>query len=249
MRILVFSAHVADFCSRAGGTIAKYARAGAEVRIVALTYGERSESGGLYAGPHSEGQATAPTLEQIKLIRREEALRAAEILGARIDFLDWGDLGFDYSQENARLLGEEIRAFGPDAILTHHGPDCQSVDHDTTSHLVQRAVQLAGTVGLESAYPPARRASLFLFEATVPLTELEGFNPDVYVNITEVWDAKVRALRAFERSQGFLVEWYTDQARLRAFQARRLSGRSDIVYAEAFERTSPWVGEMLPLDG
>jgi 4-oxalomesaconate hydratase len=241
MRILVFSAHCADFCSRAGGTIAKHARAGAEVRVVALTYGERSESGSLYS------EAIVPSLEQIKLIRRDEAIRAAQILGASVGFLGWGDLCFDYTQERARLLAEEIRAFRPDAILTHHGPDSQSVDHDTTAHLVDRAVQLAGTIGLESAYPPAKRAPVFYFEATVPLTELEGFNPDVYVNITEVWEVKLQALRAFERSQGFLADWYADQARLRAFQARRLCGRSDIVYAEAFVRTSPWVGEALPL--
>ena len=210
--------------------------------MVALTYGERSESGGLYA------EATVPTLEQIKVIRHDEAVRAAEILGATIGFLDWGDMRFEYTQERARLLAEEIRAFRPDAILTHHGPDSQSVDHDTTARLVDRAVQLAGTVGLESAYPPARRAPVFYFEATVPLTELEGFNPDVYVDITEVWEIKLQALRAFERSQGFLAEWYADQARLRAFQARRLAGRSDIVYAEAFERTSPWVGNLLPLN-
>jgi 4-oxalomesaconate hydratase len=242
MHILVFSAHSADFCSRAGGTIAKYARMGAEVRVVSLSYGERSESGGLYA------EASVPTLEQIKAIRREEALRAAQILGATIGFLDWGDLRFEYTQERARLLGEEIRSFRPDAILTHHGPDSQSVDHDTTAHLVQRACQLCGAPGLESAYPPTRRAPLFYFEATVPLTELEGFDPDVYVDVTDVWDTKLQALRAFERSQGFLVDWYTDQARLRAFQARRLSGRADIVYAEAFERTSPWVGDALPLN-
>jgi hypothetical protein len=44
------------------------------------------------------------------------------------------------------------------------------------------------------------------------------------------------------------VAWYTEQAKLRAFQARRLTGRKDILYAEAFERTRPWVGEGLPLD-
>lgn len=42
--------------------------------------------------------------------------------------------------------------------------------------------------------------------------------------------------------------WYTDVAKLRAFQVRQLSDRSDILYAEAFERTVPWVGDRLPLD-
>ena len=40
-RVLVFSAHAADFCSRAGGTLAKYARRGSAVRVVDLTFGER----------------------------------------------------------------------------------------------------------------------------------------------------------------------------------------------------------------
>lgn len=242
MRILVFSAHCADFCSRSGGTIAKHAQAGAQVRVVALTNGERSESGGLYAG------GKRPSLEEIKAIRREEADQAAAILGAEMVYLDWGDLSFDYTQERVKRLAEEIRAFRPDAILTHHGPDPQSVDHDICYRLVTRAVQVAGAPGLESPLQPIRRATLFLFEATIPLTELEGFNPDFYINITDVWEKKVAALKCFQRAQGELLGWYTEQAKLRAFQARRLAGRSDIVYAEAFERTTPWVGEKLPLN-
>lgn len=42
--ILVFSAHTADFCSRAGGTLAKYVRKGDKVHVTDLTYGERGES-------------------------------------------------------------------------------------------------------------------------------------------------------------------------------------------------------------
>jgi 4-oxalomesaconate hydratase len=242
MRILVFSVHCADFCSRAGGTIAKHARAGADVRVVALTYGERSESGGLYAG------GVRPSLDEVKAVRREEAEHAARILSAHIDFLGWEDLLFDYSQERVARLAEEIRAFRPDAILTHHGPDPCSVDHDTCARLVTRAAQVAGAVGLESAHPPAGSAPVFFFEATIPLTELEGFRPDFYIDITDVWETKLAALQAFERAQSVLASWYTDQARLRAFQARRLTGRPDILFAEAFERTNPWVGSSLPLD-
>jgi 4-oxalomesaconate hydratase len=241
MHLLVFSAHCADFCSRAGGTIALYGRDGDRVRVVALTYGERSESGGLYTeGAH-------PTLEQVKAVRREEAERAAEVLGTEIVFYDWGDLLFDYSQERVLRLAEEVRAFRPDAILTHHGPDSCSVDHDTTARLVTRAVQVAGAIGLESAHPVSPGAPVFYYEATIPLTELERFTPDFYVNVTSVWEIKMAALSCFRRAQAFLPSWYTDVAKQRAFQARRLSGRTDILYAEAFERTAPWVGERLPL--
>lgn len=242
MKILVFSAHSADFCSRSGGTIGKYVRKGGEVRVISLSFGERSESGDLYM------EGSTLSLEEIRGIRREEASRAASILGAEIHFLNWGDLSFNYSVERARKLAEQIRTFSPDAILTHHGPDPVSVDHDTTWHLVTRATQMARAPGLESDYTPVGRTPLFLFEATIPLTELEGFNPDFYVDITDVWEVKLEALKAFHRGQGFLPDTYTHMAKHRGFQARRLSGRSEIEYAEAFERTTPWVGTHLPLN-
>jgi 4-oxalomesaconate hydratase len=240
-RMLVFSAHPADFCTRAGGTLAVHARAGAQVRVVSLTFGERSESGGLYTGDKR------PPLEEVRAVRREEATRAAAILGVEVIFLDWGDLTLEPTVARARSLAEEMRAYRPDVILTHHGPDPRSVDHDVTWQLVRRALQLAGTVGLESALAPAPTARLFLFEATLPLTEVEGFQPDVYVDISAVWEQKAEALRAFQRSQSFLLPWYTDAARLRARQAAAITGRTDIAYAEAFERTLPWVGGGLPL--
>ncbi len=242
MRVLVFSAHCADYCSRAGGIIAKLARDGDEVKIIALSNGERSESGGLYAG------ATQPPLESVKAVRIEEALDAASILGAQMEFWDWGDLSFGASIDNIKAVAQAMRAYQPQIILTHHGPDPRSMDHDTCWQLVTRGMQVAGAEGLESAHPKMRRAKLFLFEATVPLTELEGFAPNVYVNITDVWETKLRALQAFRRAQAFLAEWYTDTAKRRAFQAQRLSGRKDIVFAEAFERFDPWVGNHLPLD-
>jgi 4-oxalomesaconate hydratase len=242
MRILVFSAHVADFCSRAGGTIALHARRGDGVKVVTLSNGERSESGGLYTG------GAKPPLYEVKAQRMEEGMEAAQVLGADIAFLDWGDLSFEFSMDRVKALAEQIRLYRPDALLTHHGPDPVSVDHDTTYRLVSRASQLAGAPGLESDLAPWRRPTLFLFEATVPLTELEGFNPDIYVDITATWSAKLEALGAFAKSQGFLPQWYEQVARRRAFQAQRLGGGDQIEYAEAFERAQPWVGRGLPMN-
>jgi 4-oxalomesaconate hydratase len=239
-RILVFSAHAADFCSRSGGTLHKHAQAGDAVRVVALTYGERSESGGLYA------DGAKPPLDEVRQIRHEETIEAAEILGVEVDFLDWADLSFEYSPQRAKTLAHEIRTFRPDVLLTHHGPDPISMDHDTTWRLVVRAAQLAAAQGLESDLAPVPRPQTYLFEATVPLTEAEGFVPELYVDVSDVWPVKVAAMEAFQRAQAFLVPWYTDVAERRAFQARQISNRTDIQYAEAFERVLPWVGDFLP---
>ena len=65
-RVLVFSAHAADFCSRAGGTIARLVDEGATVHIHDLSFGERCEAPALYA------QDPVPSLNEIKLIRKEE---------------------------------------------------------------------------------------------------------------------------------------------------------------------------------
>jgi 4-oxalomesaconate hydratase len=240
MKLLVFSAHCADFCSRSGGAIAQNNANGGSTHIVALTHGERSESGAL----HGAGQDHS--LAEIAAIRSAEAHEAATVLGATIQLLGWDDLGFDYTISAARELAEIVRQVRPEAILTHHGPDPISVDHDTTWRLVTRAAQIACAPGLESSLEPTRRRPIYLFEATVPLTELEGFSPDLYVDVTSVWETKIKALQCFGRGQPFLPDWYTDVAMRRAFQARAISGNQEILYAEAFRRTTPWVGPALP---
>ena len=47
-RLLVVSAHSADWVWRSSGTIAKYLAGGAQVYVVCLTYGARGESGPLW---------------------------------------------------------------------------------------------------------------------------------------------------------------------------------------------------------
>ena len=47
-RIMVASAHSADFCIRAGGTLIEHVRAGSKVKVVWLSRGETNESDLLY---------------------------------------------------------------------------------------------------------------------------------------------------------------------------------------------------------
>ena len=73
--MLVIGAHSADFVWRAGGAVAVCAAGGGVARVIALSYGERGESGELWK---QEGQ----TVERVKQIRHGEAERAAAALGA-----------------------------------------------------------------------------------------------------------------------------------------------------------------------
>src|SRR5262249_60292667 len=101
-RLLVIGAHSADFVWRAGGAVAVTTRAGGEARVIALSYGERGESGELWKEP---GQ----TIERVKEVRREEAGRAAELLGAEFRCLDLGDYPLDLDPDPPRSNTHELR--------------------------------------------------------------------------------------------------------------------------------------------
>src|SRR5512146_1645347 len=83
-KILVVGAHSADFVWRAAGTIATITSQGGSASIVALSYGERGESGELWKEPNQ-------TVENVKRIRHEEAKAAAAAVGADFQCLDLGD--------------------------------------------------------------------------------------------------------------------------------------------------------------
>lgn len=87
---------------------------------------------------------------------------------------------------------------------------------------------------IQTIAPP----DLLLFEPHQP--ELCGFAPNTFLDITPVYDVKVAAMESMG-AQSYLREYYAQRASQRANHARRISGRPDIRYAEAFQRVSPAV--------
>jgi 4-oxalomesaconate hydratase len=73
VNLLVVSAHAADFVWRAGGTIAKYVKHGANVALVILSYGVRGESNAPW---NLEGQ----TIENATKVRQGEVEAARKHL-------------------------------------------------------------------------------------------------------------------------------------------------------------------------
>src|SRR6185312_15463439 len=111
-RIQVIGAHSADFVWRAGGAIAKAVEAGGTAEVVALTYGERGESGELWK---EEGQ----TVENVKRLRHAEAEAAANALGAPFRCLDLGDYPLQIDADALAEIADVIRAFAPHVLVTH----------------------------------------------------------------------------------------------------------------------------------
>mgnify|MGYP001599078979 CR=1 FL=1 len=236
--LMVFSAHTADFISRCGGTIAKYSRAGSTVFVVCLSYGERGES------PRLWRERAGITVDEVKRVRQEEMARAAHVLGAEVTCLDCGDNPLVVGKDDILKMMSLLYQYRPQIVLTHWTQEPMNPDHATAADVALRTVSHAALVDMEGA--PLQWPQVYLFEPSVPETEETHFRPDTYIDITDVFETKMEALRQLE-TQPYLAEFYQRYGEYRAWQARDLTGRKDIKYAEAFARYSPWTGSQFPL--
>ena len=230
---LVISAHAADFVWRCGGAIALHQARGCAVTIVCLSYGERGESARLW----KDGK----TLEEVKAIRRGEAERAAEALGAPdIRFLDLGDYPLDLGQQAQDCVVEIIREVQPRFMLSHSQYDPYNTDHMRTTEFVLTCRMIAQAWGHNPGQKVLGAPQLYLFEPHQ--TEQMGWKPDTFLDITPVWDRKRAAIECME-GQHHLWDFYTNVAENRANHFRRNSGGQAggraAKYAEAFQSVFP----------
>jgi 4-oxalomesaconate hydratase len=230
-RLLVVGAHSADFVWRAGGAVAMTTQGGGLARVLALSYGERGESGELWKEP---GQ----TVERVKEVRHGEAERAAAVLGAEFECLDLGDYPLEIGRDGLVSIADRIRELAPDVIVTHTDRDPFNPDHAAAFHAVERARALAAGAGVPSAFDTVLPPELFLFEPHQP--ELCNFVPTTFVDITPVFEQKQAAMAEMQ-AQAYLHTYYAQRAEQRGNHARRSSGDATIRYAEAFQRVTPQV--------
>ncbi|MBW1695461.1 MAG: PIG-L family deacetylase [Deltaproteobacteria bacterium] len=233
--MLVVSAHAADFVWRAGGAIALYANKGYRVRVICLSYGERGESARLWK---KEGA----TLESIKEARRQEAIRAAEILGADIHFLDAGDYPLKVTDDLIDAVVGEFREYQPDFVLTHAMADPYNFDHPAAAEITLKCRVYAQALGYPASGNVIGAPPVFLFEPHQP--EQCDFKVDLLLDITPVFERKKEAMESMG-AQEHLVQYYLDLARRRGVQAKRNSGPNiglkTEAYAEAYQRLYPQV--------
>jgi 4-oxalomesaconate hydratase len=230
-KLLVIGAHSADFVWRAGGAIAVATSNGGAARVLALSYGERGESGELWK---EQGQ----TLERVKEIRHGEAERAASALGAEFECLDLGDYPLEIDGDALVAIADRIRAFAPNVVVTHTNRDPFNPDHAVAFIAVEKARALAAGAGVPSAFDTVEPPELLLFEPHQP--ELCNFVPTTFVDITPVFERKNAAM-AEMKAQSYLHSYYSQRAEQRGNHAQRCSGNAAIQYAEAFQRVTPQV--------
>jgi 4-oxalomesaconate hydratase len=240
--VLYVGAHDVDFLVRAGGTLARYARAGSRTVAVSLTHGVRQESERLWR------ERPDLSIADVKSVRREEMERCGALVGCELRVLDWDDCPIELDRERLLALARVLQEVRPEILITHWPEEELNWDHLSTGRAVTRAVQYARAAGTtaETGLEPWEPRAIYYSEPWFPFPERAGFRPNVWVDITDLYEVKLEGLRV-ARSHGRLDVAYALCAEFRGYQARLLAGDEGIRYAEAFFSERTFVGRELPL--
>jgi bacillithiol biosynthesis deacetylase BshB1 len=170
--VLALGAHPDDVELGCGGTLALLARNGKRVGIAHLTRGEAGTRG---------------TVDE----RRREAERAAAALGAsELEFLDCGDGGLRTGAAEEEAVISLLRRYRPRLVLGP-APVDRHPDHGRAHRLVEEACFYAGLASRGDG-DPYRPSAVWSYMGH------DSFEPDLVVDVTAGWEAKMAALDAYE---------------------------------------------------
>jgi len=223
-RAMVIFAHPDDAEFGSSGTTALWTRAGVEMTYVCATNGASGSSD------------PKMTRERLAVIRKAEQEAAAAVLGVeRVVWLGFEDGYLEPSLDLRKAVAREIRRYKPDAIISTD-PTIRWWGEGYINHPDHIAV---GEVVLRSINPDA--SSGLMFPELWQTEGLEPFKPkalflvnadpaDVYIDITETMDTKVKALECHMCQIG---DWPVGDF-IRERNAQRGAERG-LAYAEAYK--------------
>ena len=181
LRVIAFGAHPDDCDQKAGGTAAKWAALGHQVKFVSVTNGD--------AGHQTEGGGA---LARRRRLESQEAGRRFGI--AEYETLDNHDGQLVPSVDVREQVIRKIRQWNADIVLAPR-PNDYHPDHRYTGVLIQDAAYMVVVPNIAPDTPPLKKNPVFLyFQDGFQRPNL--FRPDVAVAIDDVVDRKIRALDA-----------------------------------------------------
>ena len=229
-------AHPDDAEFTVAGTLAKWAKAGAEISVVLITSGN--------VGTHD------PTLtrEELARIREDETRAAMKVLGVRrVVFLGQDDCEVVNSLALRRRLVREIRALRPEVVVCAD-PQAWFFGDRYVNHPDHRA---GAAAALEASFPCAEMELLWPEEGAPHKVRAiyisSAAEPNARIDITGTIDAKIASLRRHASQLGdrdpseMIRGWASDEARKSRPAAARGVGRETSrkaaggpMYCEAF---------------
>lgn len=221
LHILAFGAHPDDVEIGMGGTIAKLTNEGKRAGICDLTDADLSSNGNVR-------------------LRKEEAAKAAEILGLCFrTSLGFPDRGLLLKEAYINEIAKMIRIHKPKIVFAPYYQD-RHPDHGNCTRLVEEAVFSAGIkkYQTEGCNEPHKVERVYFYM-------INGFHqPDFIVDISAFIDTKLAALRAYQSQFEMTKESFNTplvNGYIETVEAReRMFGQLvNVTYAEGFKTKVP----------
>ncbi len=236
--VLALFAHPDDAEFLCAGTLAHLANRGAGIHIATMTGGDC-------------GSTILPPAK-IARIRRGEAAKAAQMIGAGYTCLEEKDLLIFYDAPTLKKVMELLRRVNADLVFTHSPVDYM-VDHETTSRLCQSAC-FGGLIpnfktGARRAARPLRRIPHLYYAQPFGERDILGkeIRPDLCVDITTTLELRERMLACHESQHAFLQaqQGISDTIATMRQMAERAGKLSGFRWAEGFRQH---LGQGFPQD-
>jgi LmbE family N-acetylglucosaminyl deacetylase len=228
MRVFAMGAHPDDIEFMMAGTLWLLKRAGCSLHLMSLANGSCG--------------TVELSAEQITAVRRREAAKAAELLGARLHESLANDLEIFFTDDLVRRVTAVIREIEPDVILLP-SPEDYLEDHMNTSRIGAAAAFYRGLPNYHSLPPVASTSQDVALYHAMPYGLTDGLRRSVqaglFVDISEVIDLKERMLACHESQKVFLdktqgLDAYLKTMREMSRQVGRDTGR--YAYAEGWRQ-------------
>lgn len=223
-RALAVVAHPDDVEYYCGGALAGWAAAGCEIALLVVTSGDKG------------GEDVTVSAELLQEQREGEQEASAAVLGiTAVHFLRYPDseLRFVDGRSLTETIVRYIRQTAPDVILTH--------DPLVRYHRQHPDHRVVGQLATDAAFPLAGVARCFpahLEQGLSPhqpttLLQFGTDNPNYFVDISAVLDAKIEALR---QHQSQTAAFAGGVARRLRWKAETIGAKCGLDGAEEFVR-------------
>ncbi len=227
-RALAVYAHPDDPEISAGGTLAAWAEAGADVSVLITTQGDKGTQD--------------PDADQAELarLRVEETAKAAALLGFSGHFhLGYHDGELPDDRELRGSITRYVRELRPDAVLC---PDPTAVFFGDR-YYNHRDHRVTGWATLDAVSPAAGNPKYFASQLAegLPVHRVQSvylsgtLEPNCWIDVSDTLERKIDALFCHASQLTETGEWFRQFLRDRAEEAGREAG---VAYAEGFRRLS-----------
>ena len=177
----------------------------------------------LHSSSGNSGSNAFSSRDELAATREKEQLEAAKFYDAQVRFLRFEDEGLQDTPETRRAVLTAIRWADPDIILTNPPWD-PSTDHGMTGRLITQVLLSVGGKQHPADLPPIDKTpQVFFWDIPGAI----GFCPEVYVDISNEMDAKLKAIACHECQYAWnktfmdnnIFDYAKSMARYRGLQA------------------------------